>query len=212
MPHSFEPPIAEKRPHVTHIHGETLTDDYFWLRDKSDPAVIPHLTAEEEYTNAVMRPTEALQQTLYDEILSHIKQTDDSVPYRDGDYFYYVRTREGQQYAIFCRKHLSLDAPEEVFLDQNELAHGHAFFAIGARTVSRDGKRLAYSVDTTGYRQYTLHIKDLVTGALLPDRIERVAEAVWASDNQTLVYTTEDPVTKRHNKVFRHAAGTERAS
>ena len=203
-----DPPIAEKRPHATHIHGETLTDDYFWLRDKSDPAVIPHLTAEEEYTTAVMQPTEALQQALYDEILSHIKQTDDSVPYRDGDYFYYVRTREGRQYPIFCRKHLSLEAPEEVFLDQNELAHGHAFFSIGARAISRDGKRLAYSVDTTGYRQYTLQIKDLETGALLPDRIERVDDAVWASDNRTIVYTTEDPVTKRHNKVFRHVAGT----
>ncbi len=201
------PPVTAKVPHVTQIHGHTRHDDYFWLREKSNPAVMEHLKAETAYTEAVMKPTQALQTTLYDEILSHIKQTDLSVPYRKGAYFYYSRTEEGKQYPIYARKRGSLDAPEEIVLDLNVLARGHSYFGLGAYKVSDDGHLLAYSTDTTGYRQYTLRVRDLRTGNDLSEAIERVDSIDWAGDNATLYYTTENAVSKRHDKFFRHRLG-----
>ena len=203
------PPATAKRPHVTKIHGDTLVDNYFWLREKSNPDVIAHLEAENAYTAAVMKPTEPLQQKLYDEMLGHIKQTDVNVPYKLGGWFYYSRTEEGKQYPIFARKKGSLDAPEEVTLDLNDLAKGLKFLSLGAYRVSDDGNLLAYSTDTTGYRQYTLQIKDLRTGAVLPEKIERVDNVVWATDNRTIFYVTEDAVTKRHDNFYRHVLGTD---
>src|ERR1051325_12170298 len=120
----LQPPTTEKKPKVTEINGDRMVDNYFWLREKTNPAVIAHLEAENAYAAAVMKPTEALQEKLYKEILSHIKQTDNSVPYRWGDYFYYTRTVEGQQYPIFCRKFKSVDAPEQILLDLNQMAKG----------------------------------------------------------------------------------------
>lgn len=203
------PPMAEKIPKMTQIHGETLVDDYFWLREKSNPKVMAYLEAENAYAEAAMKPTQALQDTLYQEMLSHIKQTDTTVPFRQGAFLYYSRTEEGKQYPIHCRKAGTPDAPEEIILDANELAKGHKFFALGALAPSDDGRLLAYTTDVTGYRQYTLHIKELGTGRLYPERIERVDDVVWVSDNKTLFYVTEDAVTKRRDKFFRHVAGTE---
>ncbi len=202
-----KPPIAKRVPKKTTIHGDTLVDDYFWLREKSNPEVIAYLEAENAYTDAVMKPTEAFQEALYKEMLARIKQTDLSVPYRDGNYYYYSRTEEGKQYPILCRKKGSLSAPEEIMLDLNELAKGHKYLGLGTATVSNDGSLLAYSTDTTGYRQYKLQVKDLRTGELLPDQVERVTSVAWASDNKTLFYVTEDAVTKRPNKFFRHRLG-----
>jgi oligopeptidase B len=202
------PPVAAKKPKETKIHGETLVDNYFWLREKTNPQVIQYLEQENAYTDAVMAPTAALQKQLYDEMLGHIKQTDVNVPYRLGEYFYYSRTEEGKQYPIFARKRGSLDAAEEVLLDQNEMAKGLKFFAVGATRVSEDGNLLAYTTDTTGYRQYTLHVKDLRSGELLPDTVERVDTVDWATDNKTLFFVTEDPVTKRADKFFRHVLGS----
>ncbi len=201
------PPVTAKVPHVTQIHGHTRHDDYFWLREKSDPAVMEHLKSETAYTEAVMKPTQVLQTTLYDEILSHIKQTDLSVPYRKGEYFYYSRTEEGKQYPIYARKRGGLDAPEEIVLDLNVLARGHSYFGLGAYKISDDGHLLAYSTDTTGYRQYTLRVRDLRTGNDLSEAIERADSIDWASDSATLYYTTEDAVSKRHDKFFRHRLG-----
>ena len=203
------PPIAEKKPHTTTVHGDTLVDDYFWLREKTNPQVMDYLHAEESYADKVMQSTEALQGKLYQEILSHIKQTDVTVPYRMGNFFYYTRTQEGLQYPIICRRPGSLDAPEEILLDQNEMARGHSFFSVGVWRVSDDGNVLAYAVDTTGYRQYTMQIRNLRTGQLHPERVERVDNIVWATDNNTLFYVTEDEVTKRQNKLFRHRLGTD---
>src|SRR4030095_14471766 len=143
--------------------------------------------------------------------LSHIKQTDVNVPYRWGNYFYYTRTEEGKQYPIFCRKRGSLEAPEEVVLDQNELAVGQKFMSVGAFVPSDDGNLLAYSTDNTGYRQYTLRVKDLRTGQMLPEAIERVNNVAWATDNKTIFYVTEDAVTKRSDKFFRHVLGTDKS-
>jgi oligopeptidase B len=206
----LQPPPTEKKPKITEINGDRLVDNYFWLREKTNPAVIAHLEAENAYTTAVMKPTEALQDKLYNEILSHIKQTDTNVPYRWGNSFYYTRTVEGKQYPIYCRKQGSLDASEEILLDLNELAKGQKFMAVGSFAPSDDGTLLAYSTDNTGYRQYTLQIKNLRTGEVLPEKIERVDEAAWATDNRTLFYVTEDAITKRNDKLFRHVLGSDK--
>ena len=202
--------MAEKKTKTTKIHGETLVDDYFWLREKASPAVMDHLKAEDAYALTMMKHTEPLQAKLYAEMLSHIKQTDENVPYRQGDYFYYSRTFEGKQYPVYCRKKGSLDAKEEIVLDQNELAKGQKFMSIGAYSPSDDGNLLAYSTDNTGYRQYTLHVKDLRTGTLFSENIERVDSITWATDNKTFFYVTEDAVSKRNNKFFRHVLGSDK--
>jgi oligopeptidase B len=202
--------MAEKKTKTTNIHGTTLVDDYFWLREKTNPAVMAHLQAEDDYAQSMMKHTAALQEKLYDEMLSHIKQTDTKVPFRMGNYFYYSRTEEGKQYPINCRKKGSLDAPEEIILDQNELAKGQKFMSVGEFLPSDDGNLLAYSTDNTGYRQYVLQVKDLRTGQLFPERIERVNSVVWATDSKTLFYVTEDAVTKRKDKFFRHVLGSDK--
>ncbi len=200
-------PRAAKRPHETRIHGLTLVDDYFWLREKTSPEVLAYLEEENAHTEAVMAPTKALRETLYAEMLGRIQQTDLSVPARRGAYWYYSRTEEGKQYPVFCRRHGSMEADEEILLDLNALAEGHAFLALGAYAVSDDSNWLAYSLDTTGYRQYTLRVKDLRTGALSTEQIERTGSVVWAADNQTLFYTTEDAVSKRSDRFWRHIVG-----
>ena len=202
-----DPPIAKRVPRTTVVHGDTLFDDYFWLREKSNPEVISYLEAENAYALSVMKPTEPLQATLYQEMLGRIQQTDLSVPYRLGDYFYYSRTEEGMQYPIRCRKKGSLDAAEEVVLDLNQLAQGHKFLGLASYEVSDDGRRLAFSLDTTGFRQYALHVKDLVTGQWLPESIAKTGSVAWASDNSTLFYTIEDSA-KRQYRLYRHALGT----
>ena len=202
------PPIAKKVPHVTDINGHKLVDNYFWLRDKPNPEVRAYLEAENAYTDAVMKPTEPFQKKLYDEMLSRIKETDVDVPYKEGDYFYYSRTEAGKQYQIRCRRKASMDAPEEVILDINELAKGQAFMSVAAYEISPDADLLAYSYDNTGFRQYTLAVKDLRTGKTLLDHAERVGSVVWANDSQTIFYTQEDAVSKRQYRLYRHTAGS----
>jgi oligopeptidase B len=204
------PPVARKAPHVTTVHGDTLKDDYFWLREKSNPEVISYLEAENAYTEEVMKPTKALQETLYSEMLGRIKQTDLSVPTRIGDYYYYSRTEEGKQYPYRCRRKGSMTGAEEMLLDLNKLAEGHSYLGLGAFVVSDDGNWLAYSTDTTGYRQYTLHVKDLRSGQTSSEAIERAGSIEWATDNKTLFYTTEDAVSKRSDKFWRHTVGADR--
>ncbi len=202
------PPAAKRVPKVTEINGHKLVDNYSWLRDKKNPEVKAYLEAENAYTDAVMKPTEALQKKLYDEMLSRIKETDVEVPYKQGGYFYYIRTEAGKQYPIHCRKKGSMDAPEEVLLDVNELAKGQAFMSLGGFDVSDDGNLLAYTTDNTGFRQFTLAVKDLRTGKVLADHAERVDSLAWTNDNKTLFYTVEDATTKRGYQMYRHTAGT----
>src|SRR5947209_5516307 len=203
------PPMATKIPVASTLHGDRRVDEYAWLRGKDKPEVLSYLQAENAYTTAMMKPTEALQQRLYDEMLGHIKQTDLSVPYRRGDYWYYTRTEAGKQYPVYARKRGSMDAPEEVMLDPNVLGAGKKYFAIGSLVVSDDDAKLAYTFDETGYRQYTLAVKDLRSGTTLPDRAERVDEVVWASDNATLLYVTEDAVSKRNDTLWRRTLGAD---
>src|SRR3974390_1562000 len=205
----LSPPTARQEHKETVLHGVTLTDDYAWLRDDENPDVTAYLEAENAYAEAVMAPFAELRDKLYQEMLGHIKQTDVSVPHRDGLFWYYTRTEEGLQYAIHCRKRGTFagpneDANEEVLLDGNKLAEGHAFFALGAVDITDDGRWLAYTVDFTGFRQYALYIKDLETGELLPGTVERVGSVVWAADNFTLFYTVEDEEQKRQHQFYPH--------
>ncbi len=206
----LKPPAANKIPKDVTAQGDKRIDDYFWLREKSNPAVLAYLQAENAYTDEFMKPTLEFQDKLYKEMLGRIKQTDLGVPYRLGGYFYYTRTVEGKQYPIYCRKKGSQSAEEEITLDMNEMAKGLKFLSIGNYSISDDGNILAYSTDSTGYRQYTLHFKDLRTGEVLPDHMERVTSAVWAADNKTMLAVTEDDVTKRSDKFWRHTLGVEK--
>jgi oligopeptidase B len=199
-------PVARRIPHVTTLHGERRVDDYHWLRDKDSPAVLAYLKAENAYTDRMMKPTLPLQEKLYQEMIGHLQETDRSVAYRDGDWLYYERTEAGKQYRIYCRKHGSLAAPEEIVLDLNALAAGKEFLDLGAFVVSDDGHRLAYTLDETGFQEFTLFVKDLRTGQVLPDKITNVASIVWAADNRTLFYTTEDDA-KRSYRLWRHELG-----
>ena len=188
------------------LHGDRREDDYAWLCRTDDPDVLAYLRAENAYTDEVLKPTAAFREALYKEMVARIKEDDATVPFRRGRHFYYSRTEKGRQYPIYCRKLLSLDAPEEVTLDLNRLAEGHAFVAIGASTVSDDGRLLAYTVDFTGFRDYTLHVKDLETGGLLAERIEKVAAVAWTADPTTFFYVTEDAA-KRPFRLWRHRLG-----
>jgi len=201
------PPAAEKKPHVTVTHGDSLLDNYFWMREKTNPEVVKYLETENAYADAVMDPTKPLQETLYNEMLGRIKETDENVPYKKGGYYYYSRTEQGKQYAIQCRRKGSMTAPEDVILDLNEMSKGHAFISIGDMEISDDGNFCAFSTDTTGFRQYNLAVKDLRSGAVLPDNAPRVTSVVWAGDNNTIFYVQEDPVSKRSFQAFRHTLG-----
>lgn len=200
----INPPTAKKIPHELKIHGETLVDYYFWFREKTNPELLSYLKAENDYANAIMRPTEVVQKKLYDEMLARIKETDVGVPYKQGNYFYYTRTEKGKQYPFFCRKKDLINGKEEIVLDRNDLARGHKYFSVGAYRISDDGNLLAYTIDTTGFRQYFLQVKDLKIEKLLRDYAERVRNIVWCPDNKTMFYIQEDAVTKRSDKLFKH--------
>ncbi len=203
-----KPPVAKVVPKVDTLHGDICVDNYYWLRDKSNPEVIKYLEDENSYTEAVTQHTEKFQQKLYEEMVGRIKETDLTVPVRNGDYYYYSRTEEGKQYRIYCRKKGSLDAEEEILLDINDLAKGHEFYALAASDPSPNHELLLYTVDTTGSEVYTLYIKDLKTGQVLKDMIDSTSgSAEWANDNKTIFYTTLDEA-KRPYKLFRHKLGS----
>jgi oligopeptidase B len=209
---TLKAPVADKVHTEKHINGGVLTDDYAWLRDRESPKVHAYLEAENAYAEASTASQKPLAEKLYNETLSHIKQTDVSVPYRQHGYWYYTRTEEGKQYPVLCRKKETLSAPEEVMLDVNELAKGEKFMGLGVNEVSDDSNLLAFTTDNVGFRQYKLHIKDLRTGKLLADTAERVGYVVWAADNKTIFYTTEDEKTKRSDLAHRHTVGTSSAT
>lgn len=202
-----KPPIAKIVPKEVLLHGDLRVDNYFWLREKDNPEVRQYLEAENQYTEQVMAPLKPLQETLYKEILGRIQETDLSVPVRRDDYFYYTRTEEGKAYAIYCRKHGSLESAEEILLDGNVLASGHKYFRIGNFSVSPDHRLLAYSTDVEGDEAHTIFVKDLATGGLLPDRVVNTYYSLeWANDNRTFFYTMLDAA-HRPYRVFRHRLG-----
>jgi oligopeptidase B len=207
------PPVAPRRDHVQTWHGRAFHDPYYWLREKGTPAVQSYLESENSYTEAMTRELAPFADALYAEMLARIKQTDLGVPTRRGPFYYYSRTVEGLQYPIRCRKAAAADgsfredAPEQVLLDQNEMAKGLKFLAIGEFDASDDARRLLYSTDTTGFRQYSLYVKDLETGAVQGPLAERVTSAAWAADGATVFYVTEHPVTKRSDTLWRLLLG-----
>ena len=209
---AIDPPVAKRVP-FSNVRGpKPLQDDYAWLQNKNDSEVIAYLEIENRYSDSWLAPTVELQKKLYGEMLSHIKETDESVPYRHRDYFYYSRTVEGSQYPIFCRKMSTLDAPEEIVLDVNELAKGEQYMAVGAMAIADDQNLLAYSTDNTGFRQYTLHVKNLKTGEVLADTAERVGSVTWALGAEILFYSVEDEETKRQYRLYRHRLGEPQSS
>jgi oligopeptidase B len=203
----LSPPMAKKVPKTTTLHGVTLIDEYGWLREKGTPEVTAYLEAENAYTEAGTAHTAQLRETLYNELLGRIKETDENVPARDGAYWYYTRTEQGKAYPVFCRKKGTLEAPEEVYLDQNALAEGKKFHALGGMDVSPDGTRLLYLEDLTAFREYTLHVKDLATGRILESIPDVWNGTGWADDNRTFFYTRADAA-KRGNTIWRHVVGT----
>ena len=204
---SAVPPVAKIAPKEIRVHGDTRVDNYAWLRERENPEVTAYLEAENEYTAQVMEPTQQLQEALYKEILGRIKETDLSVPVKRDDYFYYTRTEEGQAYGIYCRKHGNLEAPEEILLDANALAAGQKYFRLGNFALSPDHRLLAYSTDLEGDEAYTILVKDLASGELLPDRIANTYYTLeWANDNRTFFYTMLDPA-HRPYRLFRHELG-----
>jgi oligopeptidase B len=205
-------PLAKRIPKTLTVHDDPRVDDYYWLNDRENPEVIDYLNAENDYLKKSMAHTDALQETLYTEIIGRIKQEDQSVPIFHNGYFYITRFEQGGEYPIHARKKESLDAPEEVLLHVPTLAQGHGYFAIGSRSVSPNNQILAYGEDKVSRRIYTIRFKDLVTGDLLPDVIENTSgSAIWATDNVHVFYTAKDPVTLRGYKIFRHRMGTNAA-
>jgi oligopeptidase B len=208
----MKPPVAKKEPKILKIHGYEITDNYAWLKDrkaKDNPEIIKYLEDENAYTETYRKPHAAFGDRLYQEMLGRIKQSDESVPYKMGDHWYFNRTEEGKQYPVYLRSRSRDGKDAEVVLDQNQMAEGHKFFSIDEFDVSDDGNILAFSTDTVGYRQYTLQFKDLRTGEILPDRIERVTSVAWATDNSHVIVVTEDDVSKRSDKMWRHEVGTD---
>jgi oligopeptidase B len=204
------PPEAPRHPVHTVHHGETFVDDYAWLRDRDHPDTVAYLDAENAFGEARLEPLAALRSTLYDEMLGRIKETDLSVPVRRGAWWYYSRTEQGKQYAIHCRyRDDDADHHEEVLLDVNLLAEGKPFMSLGDFAVSDDGALLAYSTDDTGFRQYTLTVKELATGEHWPLRRERVTSVEWTTDGRGLFYTVEDAQTKRSHQLWRHQLGVD---
>ena len=200
-------PVAPKRPHHLETHGDVRIDDYYWLRDRSDPDVLAYLEAENEYLNARLGHTREQQNALFEEIKGRIKQTDVSVPYREGTHLYYWRYEDGQEYRVYCRR-LAEDAAEQVTLDVNALAEGHEYCDVGGLVVSPNERLLGYAIDTVGRRQYDIRFRDLVSGTELDDVIPSVTgNYVWANDNLTIFYTRQHETTLRSFQVYRHRLG-----
>ena len=206
------PPKAQKQPKELTEHGHTRIDDYYWLNQREDADVIAYLDAENGYREKVMAGLVEVQEELFEEITGRIKEKDESVPYFENGYWYYHRYEEGQEYKLHCRKKGSLDAPESVMLNVNELAEPFDFYAVGSWEVSPDNKILAYSEDTLSRRIYTIRFKNLETGEMLADQIPGAeGDIMWANDNRTVFYTTKDEQTLRAFKVFKHRLGTDAA-
>ncbi|WP_089921018.1 S9 family peptidase [Chitinophaga rupis] len=203
-------PVAPKIPKTLTIHGDTRTDNYYWMNDRNDPKVIAYLQAENAYLDTIMQPEKKLRESLYEEMKGRIMETDASAPYMKNGYYYYTRFETGKEYPIYCRKKGSLEAAEEVILNVNEVAQGHAYCHVSGLSVSPDNRLLAFGVDTVSRRKYVIRVKELATGNILPDAIpETSGDVAWANDNQTFFYTGKHPETLREERILRHKLGTE---
>ncbi len=201
----MKPPIAKKETKITKVNGVELKDDYYWLRDRNkekNPAILEYLNAENKYTKALWISIKGLLTIFTRKCSDASSRTTLRVPYKKGDFWYFTKTEEGKQYPVYYRSKAKDGKDAEVLFDQNAMAEGFKYFAIGEFDVSDDGNMLAFATDTTGYRQYTLQFKDLRTGEIYPEKIERVTSVAWANDNKTVFYVTEEEVEKRSNELF----------
>jgi oligopeptidase B len=206
---SLSAPVATKKPKALTTHGDTRVDNYYWLNERENPEVISYLEAENTYTDSVMAHLSDFQEDLFQEMKGRIKETDESVPYKDNGYYYLTRYEEGKEYPVYSRKKESLEAPEEIMLNINDLARGYSYYRVSGRSVSPDNKILAYGEDTLSRRIYTLRFKNLETGEMYEDMIPGTGgSAVWANDNKTIFYTQKDLTTLRQYKIMRHTLGT----
>ena len=224
MKETMTPPVAEKVPHEIKANGMSRIDNYYWMklsddqknataRDEQTQKVIEYLEQENEYLTANLKHTEGLQEKLYNEIVGRIKQTDESVPYKDNGYWYYTRYQEGQEYPIYCRKKGTLESAEEVLLNVNEMATGYSYYSVTGLSVSEDNKLLAYAEDSVSRRQYTIYVKDMMSGAIIDKPITNTeGEITWANDNKTFFYVRKDPVTLRSRWIMKHTLGTDPGS
>ena len=211
-PTNVDAPVAQKITKELTIHGDTRADDYYWMNDRDNEEVIDHLMAENDYTEKMMMHTKKFQKNLFDEIIGRIKQDDETVPYKDNEYYYYTRYEEGGEYPIHARKQANLDADEQIMLNVNDMAKGHDFYAVNGLNISTDNNLLAFGVDTVSRRKYNINIKDLTTGDIFNEQIPNTTGgSVWANDNKTLYYATKDSTLRPH-KIFRHILGTNPAS
>ena len=210
MKDTIQPPIAKKIPHVLEKHGHVRNDDYYWLNDRENPEVIAYLNAENDYYKKMTAHTEQLQKDLFEEMKSRIKEDDESVPYFYNGYYYITRYEKGKDYPIYSRKKGSLEAIEEIMFDCNEMAKGLSYFNLNGISVSEDNKWATFGIDTVSRRQYIIQVKNLVTGEILPEKIENTTGGTaWASDNKTFFYTKKDPQTLRSDKIYRHNLNTD---
>jgi oligopeptidase B len=207
----LQPPVAPRHAHEMSIHGDLRVDDYYWLRDRDDPAVLAYLEAENAYSDAMMKPTLSLQDELFEEMRGRIRQTDSSVPVLDNGFLYYHRTEDGEEYKIYCRRADRPDATEEILVDVNRIAEGSGFCSVRGLEVAPSGETLVYAVDTVGRRKYTLRFRNLSSGGELADEITEVTgNTAWFNDGRSLLYTRQDPETLRWYQVWRHEVGTDR--
>ncbi len=213
MTENHTPPVAAVKPKKLEKHGDVRTDNYYWLNERENPEVIDYLNKENDYYNAMTADTKDFQKELFDEMKSRIKEDDSSVPYFYNGYYYITRYEKGKDYPIYTRKKGNLDAKEEIMFDCNEMAKGHSYFSLGGLNVTEDNEWAAFAVDTVSRRQYTLQVKNLKTGEILPFKIENTTGgSTWAGDNKTLFYTRKDPVTLRSEKIYKHRMGTDVAA
>ncbi len=207
-----KPPVAKKKPVELVKHGDVRVDNYYWLRERENPEVIDYLNKENEYYQSVASNYKQLEDNLFDELKSRIKEEDESVPYFENGYYYQTKYFKGKEYPVYYRRKGNLNAPEEILFDENKMAEGHAYYQLKGIEISPDNKLAVYGEDNVGRRKYTLHIKNLETGELLPDKIENTTgSAVWANDNKTLFYTRKDPETLRAFQIYKHKLGEDPA-
>jgi len=210
MSESIKAPIATVKPVTLEKHGDIRIDNYFWLRDRENPEVIDYLNRENAYYNLVTAKTKKFQADLYDEMKARIEEKDESVPYLFNGYYYITRYEIGQDYPIYSRKKGSLNSKEEIMFDCNEMAKGHKYFKLSGVSISKDNQYAVFAQDVVGRRIYTLQVKNLLTGEILPDKVENsTGNSTWANDNKTIFYTRQDPQTLRSDKVFKHILGAE---
>lgn len=217
-------PVAEKQPHKLEMHGDVRVDDYYWMKlsdaqkeaktpDEQTQKTLDYLNAENAYQKEVLGHTADFQKNLYEEMVARVDQTDQSVPVKVNGYWYYTRYEEGEDYPFYCRKPGELEADEEIMLNGPDMGKDKSYFAIGGRSVSEDNKLLAYGEDLVSRREYTLYFKNLETGEMLDDKIERTTGgATWANDNKTVFYAVKDPLTLRSHRIYRHVLGTPQSS